>query len=230
MPDQPIDFQEKRRTKVRRDVADAVMEDMGVDAEWLAHIVGESAPDDMRDAFAEALDRNAMYRAFDERRAKEQEAAGIPGDRCCNSVCEQHQSVEREVEIPSETIEGCMEIRPEGKRDYCKRGAASSQGCLFQMLEHPPNSLSYPSCKIPSHAEAIRMLSQAGLFEADEYGNSDGTDFAFQQKAVRKLWWAYVHLLFESGKIPHIHPNCPEDGDPGAAKELFFKEWMVEKP
>ena len=71
------------------------------------------------------------------------------------------------------------------------------------------------------------MLSRSGLWEDDDFGESTGTNFAFRREAVRKLWWAYVSLLLESGKIPCQHPEYnPDKGDVEAAKEVFFKEWM----
>jgi len=94
------------------------------------------------------------------------------------------------------------------------------------MLEPPPNPLSYPdSSKVPTHAEALRMLSRAGLLDHDEFGQSTGTDFAFQGHAVKKLWFAYVDALRRLKDIPTVE-NPPLNCDPDDARKLFLREWL----
>jgi len=60
----------------------------------------------------------------------------------------------------------------------------------------PPSEIG----RIPSHAEAIRMLQRAELFQPDRFGHWNGTDYA-QRRATKTLWWAYVGLLVKVGEI-----------------------------
>ena len=84
-----------------------------------------------------------------------------------------------------------------GERNYCSRGVDFAQGCCFRMTEDPPSD---PFRRLPSHAEALRMLARAGLLKPDDFGRWNGTNFALREN-TRKLWWAYVRMLVESGRI-----------------------------
>lgn len=91
--------------------------------------------------------------------------------------------------------------RMNGSAYYRKKveasGGVEAHGCIFRMVERPPCD---PFRRLPSHAEALRMLARAGLLDPDDFGHWNGTDFA-QRQATSTLWWAYVRLLIESGKI-----------------------------
>jgi len=188
------DLSEKRREKARQELGEHVLNELGGSAEQLAAMV-DGAPDQIREAVVEAMERQQAYRSIDRRHAAEDEAKGIPGDRCCNAVCVEHRASEgqREVESP----EGLVAIEDFGKRDFCAGGWERAQQCMFRMTEGPPSD---PFARYPSYAEAIRMLMRAKLLEPDSFGKWNGTDFAFSQ-ATSKLWWAYIDLLVETGKI-----------------------------
>lgn len=207
---------EAARTKRdRKLLANAVMEDLGVNAEGLAAIA-ETSPDSIREAILDGLERQQMYRNIGRQHAAQDEAQGIPGDRCCNLVCPEHQQAERTV--LKDAGDGMQCYQQEGRRDYCKKGVDGAQGCMFRMAEHPPSD---PFSRIPSHREAIRMLMRAGLMQPDEFGHFNGTDFA-QHEATRKLWFAYLQALVDLGKIP---PSVPENwGDRGDyARKLLLE-------
>jgi len=185
---------EARDKKIKKDTADAIMTELGVNAEGLAAIA-ESAPDEIRKAILDGLERQNIYRAIGRRHAEADEAEGIPGDRCCNMVCEKFKQSER-VTYKDDGV-GRYQVQ-EGKRDYCLEGVDGAQGCVYRMSERPPSD---PFSRIPSHAEAVRMLMRAGLMPGDEFGHFDGTDFAFH-KHTRELWFSYLDALMELGKIP----------------------------
>jgi hypothetical protein len=199
--DKGLDFQQAQK----RRVADTVMKELGLNAEDLA-AVAETAPKEIRDAFYDCLQRNAMYKSIGRQRAAEEEASGTPGDRCCNVVCPSFKQSEFEVETPTEG--GCIRISCTGKQNYCTGGVDRAQGCTHRMKEMPPSDPFRSD--IPSHQEAVNMLMRAGLLEPDEFGHFNGTDLA-HRAATRSLWWAYVDLLAETGKIPIINWT-DEDG------------------
>lgn len=190
------DLEIARLKRGRRQLADAAMKELGVDAERLAALT-ESAPEEIRDAILDGLERAGMYRTLALRQAAEDEAEGVPGERCCNAVCPEYRQSEGQEERPSD-IPGAVEIVQTGRRDFCARGAAHAQGCVFHQRERPPSD---PFRRLPSHAEALRMLMRAGLLEPDEFGKYDGTDFALREN-TRRLWWAFIGLLVETGRIP----------------------------
>lgn len=190
MDDAPINLDAKRTERAQDRLVDAMLDSMGLDAEGLAALV-DSAPAEIRDAVLRSLERQEGYRALDQQHAAQDEAEGIPADRCCNMVCPSYQQFERLEEQPDRSL------RPVGPRDRCKGGAEEAHGCIFRMVERPPCD---PFRRLPSHAEALRMLARAGLLDPDDFGHWNGTDFA-QRQATSTLWWAYVRLLIESGKI-----------------------------
>ena len=83
------------------------------------------------------------------------------------------------------------------------------------MTEYPPSD---PFTRIPSWAEAVRMLMRNDLLEPDDFGQYNGTDFA-QRENTHKLWWAYVDLLQESGKIPRYFLENSDVEDRGKASD-----------
>lgn len=110
-----------REKRNRKQLADAVMSDLGVNAEGLAEIA-ETAPDEIRGAILDGLERQKAYRHFGRQHAAQDEALGIPGDRCCNRVCQDYQQSEKpDLEIPSESGNSYT-VKRQGKQDFCKRG------------------------------------------------------------------------------------------------------------
>ena len=63
------------------------------------------------------------------------------------------------------------------------------------------------------------------ILEPDEWGRWNGTDFAFK---IRRVWWAFVDLLVESGRIERAWIEDADMADRGEqsrlAKELLFPE------
>jgi hypothetical protein len=204
------DLDEPRRRRARHELADRLLEDFGGDAETLGAIVG-TAPDQIREDIHEALERQVAYRAMRQRRAAMDESEGIPADRCCNMVCPEYKQSEGQREVDSG--DGVAHIEDFGKRDYCTEGSDRAQGCIFRMAEHPPSD---PWERYPSHAEAIRMLQRLGKVKPDDFGHWNGTAFA-QQEATAKLWWAYLDMLVETGKISaHPFEGDTDNPDRGA--------------
>lgn len=76
-----------------------------------------------------------------------------------------------------------------------------SHNCLYRMEDPPPNTLDYAT-PMPSHLEAIHILNRFGLVSPDNHGHWNGTDFVMRNQ-TNKLWWAFVGLLIETGKIPN---------------------------
>lgn len=206
------ELKEARQKRDRKQLADAVMEDMGVSAEKLAAI-SEVAPDEVREAILDGLERQKAYKHFGRQQAAEDEADGIPGDRCCNGVCPKHKQSEFDSTHP---VTGLVTFS--GKRDYCLDGVDGAQGCIYRMAKQPPSD---PFSRIPCHRDAINMLRAAGLVKPDDWGEYNGTDFAFHQN-TEKLWFAYLRALKELKKIPEgIDDNW---GDIGAwAKKELVK-------
>lgn len=169
----PIDIAQARSDKERRQLADAILEQIGgPPAELLADVIG-GAPEEIRDALLEAAERQGMYKALAQEHAAADEQHGIPADQCFNSPCSHWR---------------------EGR---CAQGVENAQTCLFRMVELPPGD---PFRRLPSHAEALRMLMRAGLLEPDSFGHWNGTDFAFKL-ATRALWFAFIDLLIKTGKV-----------------------------
>jgi hypothetical protein len=183
-----------RRDRELKKFADIILEDLGNSAEEIA-LIADAAPDDIRNGIIEALERKEMWDALKEIKAQEDEAEGKPADTCHNMVCPKFQ----QSEFRNETIEdtGFTYYKFSGKSNYCTDGAMCAQGCIFRMSEQPPSD---PFDRIPSHAEAVRMLQREGLLQPDEFGHWNGTDFIFH-KNIKKLWEAYINLLVETGKI-----------------------------
>lgn len=169
------EFAERRRKKAMHKIGTAVADELGVTAEGLADIVGDACPDQVREALAEAFDRALILRQIHEHEAAKEEEPG----RCNNRVCQDWAHA--------------------GSDGYCRIGATHAVGCLFRMREEPPNHLEGVTCAaIPEWSEAINMLRQAGILEPDEWGRWNGTDFTHK---TERVWWAFVHLLVETGKI-----------------------------
>lgn len=201
---------EARQKRDRKKLADAVMEDMGVSADKLAAI-SEVAPDEVREAILDGLQRQEMYRELGRRHAVEDEAEGVPGDRCCNGVCPRHKQTEHESVDPVTSL-----VSYSGRRNYCTDGVNGAQGCIYRMSHHPPSD---PFRRLPSHQEAVNMLARAGLLKGDDFGQWNGTDFAFHQN-TEKLWFAYLQALKDLGKIPEGTPDNWSDIGEYARKEL----------
>ena len=179
---------EKRAEKQRADFAETVADNLGVTTEGLAAMTGDSV-EGIRGALLEAMERQTLYRAHEERGKERERKRGMDPDRCCNGPCEFY--VQREHEHCDETS---GEITSSGRRDFCKEGMA--QGCIFRLLEHP---YSDPFVDIPSHNECVRVLQRIGYVRGD-FEEEVGTNF-MRHQATRKLWHAYVLLLVETGRV-----------------------------
>lgn len=189
MTSDPIDLAANRRERDRQKLSDAILQDLGIDADGIAALV-DGAPPQIRDALIASVTRQQHYREIDHQHAAADEAEGIPADRCCNMVCPNYVQFDGFEERDGRLI-------PIGVPNRCKGGAEEAQGCMFRMVDRPPSD---PFRRLPSHAEALRMLMRAGLLEPDEFGHWNGTDFAARE-ATSRLWWAYVNLLLETGRI-----------------------------
>jgi len=186
-----------RRRKARNELADAVLTDMGGSAEQLSAMF-DGVPDQIRQAVVESLERQQAYRSIRTRHAAQDEAEGIRPRACHNGACEAYKQSEGVREVDNGDMTYYEDF---GERDFCTRGVDFAQGCMFRMVEQPPSD---PFRRLPSHAEALRMLMRAGLLKPDDFGQWNGTDFA-QRENTRKLWWAYVDMLVATGRIS-AHP------------------------
>ncbi len=203
------DIAAARKKKSENKVADIVLKDLGISATGLAELAGTDS-DEIRKSIVEALKRQELYNVLYDNRAAEDEARGLPADRCCNMVCGKYRQSDGWESDPRGARYPLLPISD--RHDFCTEGASEAQGCMFRMTEKPPNALFE---QIPSHAEAVRMLQRAGLLQPDEHGKYNGTDFAFHN-ATRKLWFAYCDMLVKTGRIG------PEDFD--IAHDIFCKE------
>jgi len=218
LEDNVINFQEVAKRKAEDKLADTVLNDLGLTADELANVMS-TAPDEVRMAILDSLERRKMYKIFEDRHAALDEEEGIGAQTCCNAVCANYK-LDEEIEAT-----GPYTYKILSYKEYC--GANEAQGCKFRMTEAPPCD---PFVRYPSHAEAIRTLMRNNLLEPDEFGHYNGTDFAHKHNTV-KLWWSYVNLLIESGKIPKIF-FIADDGeeieDRGEqateAKKFLFKD------
>ncbi len=177
--------------------ADAILGELGSpSADELGEIIGCS-PTEIQVALMDAVERSRMYRAFDWREMKRQKVKGIQPGFCANLACDDNRG------------------------DGCDLGDVEAVSCLFRMLDSPPNRLSY-DCDIPSHKEALNMLSRAGMLSPGHYGRYNGTDFA-HRKSTRKLWWSFVDLMVETGRIQRQffkHDDGEETVDRGKESDL----------
>lgn len=174
------DLGKKRRQKAMNALADAALESVGWTVDELAAAVGE-APDAIQKGMLESLQRQKLYQEYDAACAAKDRAAGRDPQECHNVVCRHHAVEEYR----------CLQEHYAG-------------GCTYNMRESPPNDLDCTGeVGYPSHAEAIRMLQRAGLLAPDEFGRWNGTDFALH-KSTRRLWWAFVALLVETGRAPRV--------------------------
>ena len=186
------DIEDARSKRDAKALADGLLDHLGVDADGLAMLC-DTAPAEIRTAVLDALVRGEMYYAHAQASAAAQEAAGVPADRCLNMVCPHYKQADWE-----KSDDGS--IRPVGPMNRCTLGGIEAQGCLFRMLETPPNDLAVPG--MPSHAEAIRMLQRAGLVgDSGDPSSHDGTDF-WRAWRTERLWRAYLALLVETGRVP----------------------------
>ena len=208
------EFSKRRRKKARQKIGAAVAEHLGITAEGIGETIGgATCPDQIRDALCDAFDRGRIIRGLQERQAAEEDEPG----RCCNQVCRNWVQSEGEALGPS------GEIVMTGRQNFCSEGGAFAVGCLYRMRAPPPNHLDGETCApIPEWSEAINLLRQNGLLEPDEQGRWNGTDLAFK---VRRLWWALVELLVESGRIDRclVDDGMEDRGEQARlAKALLF--------
>lgn len=102
----------------------------------------------LREAIQEARERNDILVQHLKNVAENNKKQGLEPNPCFNSVCEKHKSIFGE------------------RTHYCE-DEYFSHGCLFRMLESPPNSLNY-SGYMPTHKEALDMLEKNGLLKGDK--------------------------------------------------------------
>lgn len=184
----------ERARERKAEAGQAILDALGgPTVEQIAELTG-SAPAEIGQALVEAVERAKAYREFDAHRAALLEEQGIKPDECHNAVCKHHVPMGH-LHLVDENGMG-YEVADPATHPRCGN-RENATGCIFRMLEHPPSD---PFANIPSHAEAVRMLQRAGLMKPDDFGKWNGTDFAFRG-AVSKLWWAFVRLLVETGKI-----------------------------
>jgi hypothetical protein len=190
------DIEDARRKRAVVELTDALVEDLGAPpVNVMAAIVG-AAPETIRVALVEGLQRNEIYAELDRQHALRDEAEGLPADRCCNMVCSRFCQNEGWKEV--EAVDGHRHLVPvSDRKNFCEGGFKVAQQCMFRMTDPPPSD---PFTRLPSWAEAVRMLQRAGLLQPDEFGHYNGTDFAFHG-STQKLWWAYVGLLVSTGRI-----------------------------
>lgn len=221
MDSQPIDeVGIVRRKRRQRQLGKALIEHLGMTEDGIAEISG-SCPESIADAMCEAFELGELKRAQDDRSAAGEENPGF----CANAVCRDWVQSEGEDLIPIGG--GVVEVVKTGRQSYCKPGATYACGCLFRMLEAPPNELHAESGQsLPQWAEAVRMLRRSGELEPDDNGEYNGTDFALHQN-TRRLWWLLVDLLIETGRIdvawvPDSEPLRDRLAESDAAKAILF--------
>lgn len=194
MSDDVVSLDKRRAEKQQRALVDGVADDLGVDVEGLAEMVGDT-PDGVREAFIDRLELSAMYQAHDEKRKEQEREQGRDPDECHNMVCEHYVQQESWREAPDEDDPDLMQLVPAGRGNFCKHGEAVS--CIFRLREHP---YSDPFVDIPSHNECVRILQRIGYVRGDSFEKELGTNFMCHQN-TRKLWQAYVLLLVETGRV-----------------------------
>lgn len=189
------ELERAREKKAKAEAGQAILDALGgPTVEYIAQLT-DSAPAEIGQAMVEAVERAKAYREFDAHRAALlEEQTGIKPDECHNAVCKHHVPMGHLHLVDEKGMS--YEVEDPATHPRCG-GRSSATGCIFRMLEDPPSD---PFINIPSHAEAVRMLQRAGLLKPDDFGKWNGTDFAFRG-AVSKLWWAFVRLLVETGKI-----------------------------
>ena len=89
----------------------------------------------------------SLYAAVENSRANDLQKKGLEPFPCDNAVCKDNGYEEK-------------------RGSFCKKGA-SCHGCLFQMLDAPPNSLNY-SGYMPTHQEALDMLENRGILSGEK--------------------------------------------------------------
>ena len=190
--DDELDVRRKKTNRQR--LGKALLDHFGGDSfeDDIASLTG-AAPDGIREAMVDALERGEMINAILVAEAAQEDRPG----HCANAVCRDWIQSEGEESVKHSS--GAVEIRQIGRLSFCGLGDAEACGCLFRMKEQPPNSLD--GCEpIPEWAEAINMLRRAGLLKPDEFGRYDGTNFALHSN-MRVVWWSLVDLLIENGRI-----------------------------
>lgn len=205
------EFSISKKAKNKQALGKALLDHLGGEVlESTIAALTDTAPDEIREAIADALHRGETIHRLHVDEASREENPGY----CANLVCKDWVQSEGEEEVPHSS--GAAEIR-----EACD--------CLFRMKEPPPNHLDGVTCQpIPEWSEAINMLRRAGLLEPDEWGRYNGTDFALQPN-ISKLWWTLVDLLVETGKIDKswVDQDIRDRGaESRQAKQLLFQECL----
>ncbi len=110
------------------------------------------------EALEDCKKRSKVYKSWEDAKAEKLLKQGKEPYPCCNMVCEHYKQREYMVTLPS------GEIKFQGRSDYCL--TSDSHGCMFQMNDHPPNSLNYDEY-MPTHIEALDMLETHNLLRGD---------------------------------------------------------------
>ena len=189
-----VSLDKKRAEKQRAEFADAVAESLGVTTQGLAEMV-DAPVDSIREGFIEAVERQSMYHAFDEKKKELERKQGLDPDTCYNGACDRYQQYEHsDTEVSADSPELEYYVFS-GRKNFCKEGRA--QSCIFRLLEYP---YSDPFVDIPSHNECVRILQRIGYIRGGSFEEELGTNFMVRMN-TRKLWEAYVLLLVETGRV-----------------------------
>jgi 16S rRNA C1402 (ribose-2'-O) methylase RsmI len=114
---------------------------------------------DITSAIKDCLERNKLYALADVRKEKELfDKYGIEPNECHNIVC---KDFKQDCDVDEN---GLMT----NFKSYCATTGGSAAGCLFRMMQSPPNSLFYDGY-MPSHQEALDRLQANGLLNGDSY-------------------------------------------------------------
>lgn len=106
-------------------------------------------------ALEDCIQRNKIYDSWEKAKYNKLLEQGTEPCPCFNNVCINHSSKAEEID--------------DNRNNYCLDGFRC-HGCLYQMLDYPPNSLNYNDY-MPTHKEALDMLELHELLkgEREEY-------------------------------------------------------------
>jgi hypothetical protein len=96
----------------------------------------------INDAINEAIERSKLYDILEKREEKRLEEIGVTKTQCFNAVCKDNICAD------------------------CNEDGGSAVGCMYRMVQPPPNSLNYKDY-MPTHLEALDMLEKHNLLKGD---------------------------------------------------------------